>query len=639
MLLDLTGYADLLTFAAYLTISSQLVYTIYSVKLFKDFKDSSGQEGKKRQLKEIVFFAVLYGLFILLCGFTHLLHALTNILSESTLLQLHTVVMVACALVSTATAVAGFTVFPAIIKLCGDFVLTDEGKWQHMETEINGAKLKYTSCVAHDLKTPLHSFCVAMALLRETDLSSEQKEILEAATVSTDLMKLTISQTMDIAKVMTGSKLTPRYVSVAVSTIIKRISIVIEGYSKQVPIKFSVAPDVNENIFADEEWIWQMLLNLLTNACKFTDTGAIDVSICLSSTIVENMTYLLYEVHDTGIGLTEDQRRRTFSVFSQLQKGASTGTGLGLYGLKVRAEAMGGVCGVRPNSSSCTGSGSVFWFAVPYRPDTMEQQLARTDTASFRATVSDVGNPRKKFFPLGNAPQVFPSSSSSSPTQSSSSKYATAVATAPITADGSSRSMEGIASTDPLIGAVFSHTQTGLASAEPSCSFEAGQYSEALDNISTNSISGGGGGAVPYPLLGSIAFVIDDMMTIRKLMAKTLQRANFEKVECFENGAKALAAMKVREATIIFSDLQMPVMSGLEMIERFRAFEEAALASGARTKRQIVIAVTANGQEVEDNLVGPNGFDKVLLKPFNMTELRETLKAYAPEHSYDLKVN
>eukprot|EP01032_Pedospumella_encystans_P022470 gene22470-25458_t len=69
---------------------------------------------------------------------------------------------------------------------------------------INEAKLRYVSCIAHDLKTPLQSFTYSLDLLNETDLHQEQRELVEHASVAIDLMKLTISQTMDISKALTG---------------------------------------------------------------------------------------------------------------------------------------------------------------------------------------------------------------------------------------------------------------------------------------------------------------------------------------------------------------------------------------------------------------------------------------------------
>ncbi len=144
---------------------------------------------------------------------------------------------------------------------------------------INESKLRYISCIAHDLKTPLQSFCYSLDLLTETDLHPEQRELIEHATIAIDLMRLTISQTMDISKALTGAKLMPRRTTVHLSSVLNRVKIIINGYGKQVPVSFEVAPDICDEIITDEEWLWQMLLNLLTNACKYTDRGSIHMRI------------------------------------------------------------------------------------------------------------------------------------------------------------------------------------------------------------------------------------------------------------------------------------------------------------------------------------------------------------------------
>jgi PAS domain-containing protein len=94
------------------------------------------------------------------------------------------------------------------------------------QARINAAKLRYISCIAHDLKTPLQSFCFSLDLLQQTPMHAEQRECVAQANVAVDLMKLTISQTMDISKALTGAKLQPRRATVFLSTVIERVQII-----------------------------------------------------------------------------------------------------------------------------------------------------------------------------------------------------------------------------------------------------------------------------------------------------------------------------------------------------------------------------------------------------------------------------
>jgi signal transduction histidine kinase len=94
------------------------------------------------------------------------------------------------------------------------------------QARINAAKLRYISCIAHDLKTPLQSFCFSLDLLQQTPMHAEQRECVEQANVAVDLMKLTISQTMDISKALTGAKLVPRCTTVFINSVLDRVKVI-----------------------------------------------------------------------------------------------------------------------------------------------------------------------------------------------------------------------------------------------------------------------------------------------------------------------------------------------------------------------------------------------------------------------------
>jgi signal transduction histidine kinase len=96
----------------------------------------------------------------------------------------------------------------------------------HEQARINAAKLRYISCIAHDLKTPLQSFCFSLDLLQQTPMLDEQRELVQQANIAVDLMKLTISQTMDISKALSGGKIVPRCTTVLLSTVIERVQVI-----------------------------------------------------------------------------------------------------------------------------------------------------------------------------------------------------------------------------------------------------------------------------------------------------------------------------------------------------------------------------------------------------------------------------
>jgi signal transduction histidine kinase/CheY-like chemotaxis protein len=259
------------------------------------------------------------------------------------------------------------------------------------QERLNEAKLRYITCTAHDLKTPLQSFGFVIDLLANTDTDDEQKELIGQALVSVDLMRLTISQTMDISKTLSGKNLQPRRSTISVSDVVNRVGIVINGYGSSVPVTYEIE-DMIDYIITDEEWLWQMILNLLTNACKYTTDGWIRVSVsCVEEEVekssgLESNKMLLVQVADTGMGVEEDKIPHLFDAFSQTQKGQSVGTGLGLFGLKARVEGLKGSCGMHPNTEH--GSGSVFWFKIPFVADTAHDPSMSDEEAEYIQSMS-----------------------------------------------------------------------------------------------------------------------------------------------------------------------------------------------------------------------------------------------------------
>lgn len=208
----------------------------------------------------------------------------------------------------------------------------------------NAMKLKYITCTAHDLKTPLQSFIFALDLLGQVGpLTTEQLDVLMQARVSYSLMTLTISQTMDSSKVLMGGKLQPHKNTLKLSDVICKVALIIDSYSRSVPIVFKINCNLCNHIISDEEWLWQTMLNMLTNACKFTSVGSIEVHVYITSHSValenENKlgcggSMLMIEVIDTGIGVNGKVGSELFNVFSQAQRGQISGTGLGLFGIR-----------------------------------------------------------------------------------------------------------------------------------------------------------------------------------------------------------------------------------------------------------------------------------------------------------------
>jgi signal transduction histidine kinase len=423
----------------------------------------------------------------------------------------------------------------------------------------NIAKLKYITCCAHDLKTPLQSFKFAIDLLEGSGLQPDQLDILHQARVSALLLSMTISQTMDTSKVVMGERLIPRKTTIQLSEVVSRVAIVIESYGRQVPISFHLQTGINNYIVTDEEWLWQMLLNYLTNACKYTEQGAIDVDVMLWSGIPEaqkdkyvtsnlhtdrGSDFLLFRVIDTGIGILDQHASTLFNVFSQAQVGQSTGTGMGLYGVKIRAEGLEGDCGVINRVDQDGEQGSVFWFTIAYVADnsylyssstTMDTIASSTDASvSIDNDCGQIGQDLASMKHYSHPAHLFKN----------------------VHMDGDKLHLlltpeKEIDTHDTLtIESPISLPDITIAPVNPAVAVVNPAVAVRSPSIST------------YPFT---AFVVDDVPMIRKLMKRTLKQLGFLRIELFENGSKALTAMKQEHVDFVFMDVQMPVMSGPEV--------------------------------------------------------------------------
>jgi CheY-like chemotaxis protein len=128
-------------------------------------------------------------------------------------------------------------------------------------------------------------------------------------------------------------------------------------------VALDMLPPGLESIISDKHWVEENLLCLLSNAVKYSSEGVIRAFVTLDL----DAAMVRVTVEDTGIGISRENKLLLFKQFSKVQSNAVGSTGLGLYSLLMRTEAIGGTCGVQDRNDN--KSGSAFWFTFPYRPD------------------------------------------------------------------------------------------------------------------------------------------------------------------------------------------------------------------------------------------------------------------------------
>ena len=441
--------------------------------------------------------------------------------------------------------------------------------------------------VAHDLKTPLHSIeadlevlCVFISkiptdainfasVLIQTENSGgkfETEPIFHSLSANCKFMCMAINRSQDFMKASNNIALVPVMETFdIISALTMSVNCINHLQSSRSINVLPICREICPYMISDKYWLSENALCLLSNAIKYSDTGVIDVCVKLIDDLVTkyetdpsdeeikdsqkshkidvrsleesdfcnsplhpSRRMIMLSVEDSGIGITEEARKHLFQPFKQAQRMAG-GTGLGLYSLSKRIEALGGSNGVSDRSDG--KQGSMFWFTFPYRPD----ETARVDVKN-----------------------------------------------------------EGVLAVE--------HIHPDVQDITP-----------------------------------RIILLIDDALSILKVTTRLLMM-NGHSVKTASNGSIGLKMLKEayrsQEYNMVLTDLQMPVMDGIEATRRYREFEEEELDNQSRLtgcdtgarKKLLIVGMSANSDDQSRQVALDSGMDYFLSKPFSYKELRAILE-------------
>ena len=228
------------------------------------------------------------------------------------------------------------------------------------------SKQQFLSNMSHEIRTPMNAIIGFTKVLLKTDLSAKQKEYLTAIKLSGDALTVLINDILDLAKVDAGKmkfEQTPFKLAISISAMIHLFETKIQEKNLQLIKKYD--NNIPKVLVGDPVRLHQIILNLVSNAVKFTIKGNITVSVQLLNEN-EEKAMIEFAVIDTGIGIAKEKIEHIFENFQQATSETARlygGTGLGLAIAKQLVESQGGTIAVK----SALGKGSTFSFILPFQ--------------------------------------------------------------------------------------------------------------------------------------------------------------------------------------------------------------------------------------------------------------------------------